>query len=60
MTRNGAYRWLSARLGLPMDATHIGNMGEYYCRQVIEACETLGMHPRQSASLSKAVGGARA
>lgn len=62
MSRDAAYRWLSARLSLPLDATHIGSMGEYYCRQVIEACETLGMRSRRIAlkPRSEASGGVSA
>lgn len=35
MTREDAYQWLSAVLGIPMSQTHIGLLGEYYCQLVI-------------------------
>ena len=36
MTRSEAYQWLSDMIGLPLKKAHIGDMGEYYCRLVIE------------------------
>ena len=36
MTRNEAYIWLAAKLQAPLSKAHIGHLGEYYCRQVIE------------------------
>ena len=36
MTRNEAYIWLAGVLQAPLSQTHIGYLGEYYCRQVIE------------------------
>ena len=39
MSKQEAYRWLSDILGLPMESTHIGMMGEYYCQLVIDACQ---------------------
>jgi ssDNA-binding Zn-finger/Zn-ribbon topoisomerase 1 len=39
MTREDAYRWLASVLGVPMGQAHIGCLGEYYCRRVIEESE---------------------
>ncbi len=36
MSRNEAYLWLSEQLSAPLSEAHIGKLGEYYCRQVIE------------------------
>ena len=36
MSRKEAYEWLAGMLQAPLSQTHIGYLGEYYCRQVIE------------------------
>ena len=36
MTRSEAYSWLAAMLQAPLSQAHIGHLGEYYCKQVIE------------------------
>ena len=36
MSREDAYRWLASILAAPLGQAHIGYLGEYYCRQVIE------------------------
>jgi hypothetical protein len=36
MSRKEAYEWLAAMLRAPLSQTHIGYLGEYYCRRVIE------------------------
>jgi hypothetical protein len=36
MSRKEAYEWLAAMLRVPLSQTHIGYLGEYYCRRVIE------------------------
>ena len=41
MTRDEAYRWLAAILQAPRSQAHIGNLGEYYCRQVIEESQKI-------------------
>ena len=41
MSRKDAYRWLSNMIGLPMQKTHIGDMGEYYCEIVIQESKKL-------------------
>ena len=41
MTKADAYRWLAVMMGAPMERAHIGYMGEYYCRQVIEESRKL-------------------
>ena len=37
MSKEDAYLWLAAILAAPLGQAHIGYLGEYYCRQVIEA-----------------------
>lgn len=39
--RGKAYKWLSQRLGLPIDQCHIGMMGEAECRRVVEVCQEM-------------------
>lgn len=36
MSKQGAYLWLSDLLQSPLSEAHIGYLGEYYCKQVIE------------------------
>ncbi len=36
MTRQDAYRWLADKMRTPLSEAHIGQFGEYYCKQVIE------------------------
>lgn len=36
MSRADAYRWLADKIRTPLKDAHIGNLREYYCRQVIE------------------------
>ena len=37
MSKEEAYHWLASILAAPLGQAHIGYLGEYYCRQVIEA-----------------------
>ena len=49
MSREEAYEWLSAMLGIPIGNTHIGQMGEYYCQKVIdESKKLLAAHAKRS------------
>ena len=41
MTKDGAYRWLGELLGLPRSQAHIGCLGEYNCRLVVEKSREL-------------------
>ena len=41
MSRHQAYKWLADFIGTPMSEAHIGYMGEYYCKQVIDRCDEL-------------------
>ena len=36
MSKEDAYRWLADLVSAPLSEAHIGHLGEYYCRQVIE------------------------
>ena len=36
MSKKDAYQWLASILAAPMGQAHIGLLGEYYCRLVIE------------------------
>jgi len=60
MTRKEAYVWLAGSLQIPMSQTHIGHLGKYYCRQVIEESKRLLDNrqklKRQSRMLHKALG----
>lgn len=58
MTRKEAYRWLSYIVQAPMEHAHIGHLGEYYCRVVIEESrKLLARRPRRERPAQKAVGG---
>ncbi len=39
MTKQDAYQWLAGKMNIPASAAHIGKMGEYSCKQVIEICQ---------------------
>ena len=39
MSRDGVYVWLSSRLNLPYEETHIGYFSDYLCEQTILECE---------------------
>ena len=41
MSKQDAYLWLAELLQAPLSQAHIGYLGEYYCRQVIEASKAL-------------------
>lgn len=41
MSREEAYEWLAAQLMLPMEKAHIGQLGPYYCQQVIDESKKL-------------------
>ena len=41
MTKDDAYRWLAAILSAPQNQAHIGLLGEYYCKAVIEESKKL-------------------
>ena len=36
MDKRNAYQWLADIVSAPMSEAHIGHLGEYYCRQVIQ------------------------
>ena len=38
MKRSDAYKWLSQRMGLPIEETHIGMFNPEQCRQATEIC----------------------
>lgn len=38
MTRTAAYKWLSGKMGLPEEKTHIGGFEMDQCQQVIDIC----------------------
>ena len=41
MSKQDAYLWLAGILQVPLSKAHIGFLGEYYCRQVIESSQTM-------------------
>lgn len=36
MSKQDAYQWLADLICAPLSEAHIGHLGEYYCKQVIE------------------------
>ena len=58
MTRQEAYRWLAYVVQAPMSHAHIGHLGEYYCKIVIQESRKLLAKRRESnAALKKVSGG---
>ncbi len=45
MSRQDAYRWLADLMCVPLSQAHIGYLGEYYCRQVIQKSRELLEYP---------------
>lgn len=41
MDKQDAYQWLADIISAPMSEAHIGHLGEYYCRQVIQESKKL-------------------
>ena len=41
MDKQDAYQWLADIISAPMSEAHIGRLGEYYCRQVIQESKKL-------------------
>lgn len=41
MSKQEAYRWLAGTIGAPLSQAHIGYLGEYYCKQVINKSRQL-------------------
>ena len=53
MSREDAYEWLSATLCLPMEKAHIGQLGPYYCQQVID--ESIKLLQAQKGKMKRSV-----
>ena len=53
MTKQEAYRWLAYIISAPMSEAHIGHLGEYYCRLVIEESRKLLELRRNGLSMIK-------
>ena len=47
MSKQDAYQWLADLICAPLSEAHIGHLGEYYCKQVIEESRRL-MERRKS------------
>lgn len=47
MGKNEAYQWLAYLLSAPKSEAHIGHLGEYYCKLVIEESKKLLENNRQ-------------
>ena len=62
MTKQDAYQWLADQISAPLSQAHIGYLGEYYCKQVIEQSrKILNRHSKkQKPSFREARGGAMA
>lgn len=41
MSKQDAYQWLADLIMAPLSEAHIGHLGEYYCKQVIEESRKL-------------------
>ena len=41
MSKQDAYQWLADLIMAPLSEAHIGYLGEYYCKQVIEESRKL-------------------
>lgn len=41
MTKQDAYQWLADLISAPISQAHIGYLGDYYCKQVIEQSRRL-------------------
>ena len=61
MSKQDAYQWLADLICAPLSEAHIGYLGEYYCKQVIEQSRKLLERNRAKQSSARAVrGGAMA
>lgn len=47
MSKQDAYQWLADLIMAPLSEAHIGHLGEYYCKQVIEESRKLLNRNRQ-------------
>lgn len=50
MSKQDAYRWLADLISAPLSEAHIGYLGEYYCKLVIE--ESRALIERQKSHIS--------
>ena len=41
MSKQDAYQWLADILAAPLSEAHIGYLGEYYCKEVIQESRKL-------------------
>lgn len=58
MSKRDAYQWLADLIDAPMSEAHIGHMGEYYCKLVIDKSEhLLEEHKRRRAKFCVMGGG---
>jgi len=57
MSRQEAYRWLACMVQAPMSHAHIGYLGEYYCKVVIQESKKLLDQRLRPTVLGKVSGG---
>lgn len=57
MTRQEAYRWLAYMVQAPMPHAHIGHLGEYYCKVVIQESKKLLDQQRRATVSGEVLGG---
>ena len=50
MSKQVAYQWLADLISAPLSEAHIGHLGEYYCKQVIEGSRELLKKIRKSSN----------
>ena len=49
MTKDEAYLWLAEIVSAPLAQAHIGYLGEYYCRRVIEESQKILLRKHRAA-----------
>ena len=57
MGKDDAYRWLASVVQAPMSCAHIGYLGDYYCKKVIDESDALFTQLRSRARYPLASGG---
>lgn len=58
MSKQDAYQWLADLIMAPLSEAHIGHLGEYYCKQVIEeSCKLLNRNRRRRGRIFQVIEG---
>lgn len=48
MPRRDAYRWMADYFAIPLSEAHIGQFGDYRCRELIRKCSSILDHEEQT------------